>query len=301
LSADAVLCPDCQSPRTRELGSLPAVAVFAGQRLPQPLPGGRLLLCRRCDLRFRFPAQDLARYETLYDNTLTGVWQLGALRKDQALVQAHVNGDTRVTSVLDFGCYTGQLLAHLRPGLQRFGIEVNAAAAAVAARQAGAQVWRSLGELPAGLCFDTVVAMDVIEHFASPRALMQQLLARLKPGGTLLVTTGDGRAWLWRLLGARWWYCYFPEHIAFISRRWLAHHVVPAGAELVQCLSFNYLGPEPGTFKRRWTEFLKLALRPAKHERKRQRRLRETGEDTGTPGIGLSADHLFVVLRKRGA
>jgi len=288
----ALACPDCGGQRLARLGALPDVAFFAGKALPNPLPGGELMHCRDCDLRLRWPR--LPDYDRLYDNASVDAWQLGPLRKDQRLVQAMVLGQAGTRRVLDFGCYSGGFLAQLPAHIEKFGVEVAAAAAAVAARESGARVVATLEQLPGDLRFDVIVTMDVIEHMPSPRALLERLLARVAPGGSLIITTGDGANALWRLTGARWWYCYFPEHIAFISARWLQFHATALGARVASVRTFNYMEAPAQDALKRWTGWLKYLLRPAHHARKRAQHLRQHGWDLGVPGMGLARDHLLV-------
>jgi SAM-dependent methyltransferase len=287
-------CPDCGSPEVRSLGALPDVAFFAGRRLPAPLPGGRLLHCRSCDLRFRHPLRD--DYDRLYDNEAVDAWAPGALRPDQRRVLELIEQRPEARTVLDYGCYTGGFLARLPMHLQRHGVEISAAAGAVAEQRAGARVTRTLAQQPPGQRFDLIVAMDVIEHVPSPRRLLAELLARLSTGGLLVVTTGDGGHALFRLAGPRWWYCYYPEHITFISRRWLDRHVEASGGRLLSAQPFNYL--DEGASASRWWSWVKYLARPAHHARKRAAQLERTGTDPGVPGIGLGRDHLLVAITR---
>lgn len=289
-------CPDCSNPRLVCLGGLPDVGFFAGRPTPQSLPGGALWRCSVCDLRFRWPL--LSDYERLYDNDSVTAWTAGPLRKDQRLVQALIERQPSARSVLDFGCYSGEFLEQLPAQMDKYGIEVSSTAAELASRRAGASVVPALKLLPPDLRFDIIVAMDVIEHVASPRTLLQQLIERLAPNGSLVVTTGDGGNALWRLVGGRWWYCYFPEHIAFISRRWLAFHVPSLGARIHGVHKFNYeQDPERGIVTR-WWRWLKYLMRPAYYARKRAQYLVRHDKDLGVPGQGLTRDHLLVHLRR---
>ncbi len=238
----------------------------------------------------------LPNYGALYDNAAIDAWSLTPLRKDQRLVQVLVEARLEARTVLDFGCYSGEFLARMPARLQRFGVEVSSAAAALAASQAAATVSATLQDPAFPPRFDIIVAMDVIEHVPSPRALLDQLLGRLAPGGLLIITTGDGGNVLWRLAGPRWWYCYFPEHIAFISLRWLAFHAAAAGGRLQAVQTFKYLD-EPATAKRWWV-WAKYLLRPARHADKRARHLVKHGHDLGVPGSGLLPDHLLVQITR---
>jgi 2-polyprenyl-3-methyl-5-hydroxy-6-metoxy-1,4-benzoquinol methylase len=294
-------CPDCAGTRLRSLGRLPDVAVFAGRTLPAPLAGGELLHCRSCDLRFRHPRLPPAGYDALYDNSEAGAWSAGPLRRDQQLVRdvlvQALGGRPAGARVLDFGCYTGALLA-LPAGLERLGVEVNRVAAGIAVQRAGADVRARLQDFDGEPPFDAIVAIDVIEHMPSPREFLALLLARLADDGLLVLTTGDGGSLLWRLLGARWWYCFYPEHISFISRRWLERHAAPLDARVRRCERFNYLDETPRQRWRRWPAMISHALSESRADRRRARRLARGDVDTGVPGIGLTRDHLIVMLTR---
>lgn len=292
----APLCPDCGHPRLAALGSLPDVPYFAGKALAAPLPGGRLWRCLRCDLRFRWPL--LPDYDSLYDNASVEAWQAGPLRVDQQLVHDRLQQSPGPCRLLDFGCYSGGFLARLPPRFEKFGVEVSRAAAAMARERTGAHVVAALEELPAGLRFDAIVTMDVIEHVPSPLRLLERLLQRLAPRGRLLVTTGDGGNPLWRLVGGRWWYCYFPEHIAFISERWLRHQAARLSFRIEAIETFNYLRGAEREVAASWSRWLRYLLRPAHHADKRARFLARHGQDMGVPGIGLTRDHLLVQIAR---
>lgn len=287
-------CPDCAGAGIADLGPLPDVPVFAGKRLDHALPGGRLLRCRQCDLRFRWPL--LPNYDELYNNGEAQAWSAGPLRHDQSLVHGALSALSVGNKLLDFGCYSGGFLCAAPARFERYGVEVSQAAAAVARERAGAQVVGHLDDFDPAIRFDVIVAMDVVEHVASPRRLLEQFRQRLSPGGKVLLTTGDGANLLWRIVRARWWYCYFPEHIAFISRRWLAVHAGRLGLGIERVETFDYLqSAAPGTAPG-WRAWLRYLAMPARHARKRARHLAAHGTDMGVPGIGLTRDHLLIQL-----
>lgn len=268
---------------------------FAGTIQDRALPGGELHRCRVCDLRFRWPR--LPDYDALYDNGKVETWSSGPLRHDQRLVRQALKASAGLVNVLDFGCYTGGFLAQLDSRFKRFGVEVSKAAAAVARERSGATVMNRLDEFPPGLLFDVIVAMDVVEHVPSPRVMLEQWRARLRPDGRLLLTTGDGANLLWRLVGSRWWYCYFPEHISFISARWLRFHAPRLGYQVHRVETFNYAQDRTNGAPE-WKAWLRYLLRPERHAAKRARHLAVHGSDMGVPGMGLTRDHLLVDLAR---
>lgn len=97
-------------------------------------------------------------------------------------------GDARI---LEIGCGTGHNLAMLG----RFGhvdaIEIDDAARDVAARRLGREVGTAAlpalqGVPEAG--YDLIALLDVLEHVVDDRAALRAIAARLRPGGTILLT-----------------------------------------------------------------------------------------------------------------
>jgi len=294
-------CPCCGSRDLFEIGKLQDSFWFAGTRLETPLRGGWLYRCRNCQLKFRNPAESDHAYRDLYDNEATTTWEADASRPDWELVTRYVSQtQARGAKVLDFGCYTGGLLEKLGPQFQRYGIEINRVAAATASELIGQSVWSSVDEIPPGLRFDAVIATDVIEHVTNPLLLIEQLSSSLSDDGLLIITTGDADNYLWNRFGANWWYCFYPDHISFVSRSWLDYVSDVAAVSVVDCESFRYhnsgvvrrfldrvfvywYGWFPSTYLRFGRLLSKLRGRPAL---------------TSLPGVGVSRDHLFVVLKR---
>lgn len=98
----------------------------------------------------------------------------------------------RPLRLLDVGCGTGGMLSHL----SRYGsvVGVDPAPQAVAYASAMAQFDVRNGGLPtdlpfeAGELFDIITLLDVLEHVDADVEALNQLRARLTPGGRLLIT-----------------------------------------------------------------------------------------------------------------
>lgn len=89
-------------------------------------------------------------------------------------------------TVLDFGCGSGDLARYVRPS-GYLGVDVDAAAISFARKNFPNHRFETA--IPAGMVFDTVVLLAVIEHMRNPHALLTELTARLKPEGTIVLTT----------------------------------------------------------------------------------------------------------------
>ena len=92
--------------------------------------------------------------------------------------------------ILDAGCGTGGFLQLIDPSREAFGLEWNAAAAAMAAAKSGRPIARgSVNELPfAADSFGTVIAADVLCHAAvNPAAALAEIRRVLRPAGRLIV------------------------------------------------------------------------------------------------------------------
>jgi SAM-dependent methyltransferase len=252
-------------------------------------------------LKFRHPCESPDQYRELYDNAATHTWPADQLRSDWDLIVTQIS--SLIPSggkVLDFGCYAGGFLSRLDASHQRFGIEVNQEAARVARVSAQASVWGSIDDLPVDLRFDVIVISDVIEHVYSPRDLLERLADRLASNGAIIVTTGDGNATLWRTFGANWWYCFYPEHISFISKAWVEHALCKEGWNLISQELFRYR--HPGLLMRS-IELLFTCLygffpRAYLWIGNTLRTWMGRGALTSVPGNGITRDHLMVVLSR---
>ncbi len=302
VTSPRITCPSCGVTDVRPLGRLPDSQWFAGKRLETPLHGGVLFRCQLCCLKFRFPAQTEQQYRKLYDNSVVTTWPEDTDRADWNLIVRYLSRRLpKGASVLDFGCYTGGLLSRLDDGFQKFGIEINGQAAFMAAAKGHATLWPSLRQIPQGHRFDAIIASDVIEHIANPRQFLEEISSHLNSDGVLILTTGDANNSNWNRFGASWWYCFYPEHISFISRAWLANSVQSAGLRVDHCKTFRYARLTRGRFVRDGLLAYLYGFFPRTYLgiKNRFEAAIKTGRNRGIPGNGISRDHLFVVLRPK--
>lgn len=76
-------------------------------------------------------------------------------------------------------------------------------------------------------CYDIITAIEVIEHIADPLASLQTMARLLRPGGILLLTTGNARPFRGRL--PNWRYVIPEIHISFFEPETLRYALQKAG------------------------------------------------------------------------
>jgi SAM-dependent methyltransferase len=206
-------------------------------------------------------------------------------------------------SVLDIGCFDGTFLALLGGRCEKAGIEIHTGAAARAAA-AGVKI---LGSDFDALCaqpgrFAAITAFDVIEHVENPARLLSLMAGALVPGGTLIFSTGDLDSWNWRLMQNRYWYSAIPEHISFLSERWLRGMLPSAPLELVRVRRFSHASRAPWRTVKETTANLLYRVSPVAARALRRGAAggrRDGNLNVDYPPCWMSArDHLLVVLRK---
>lgn len=295
-------CPACGVGNPSFLGSLPDSEWFAGKHLAIPLAGGFLFRCTQCWLKFRFPLESPETYRMLYDNATTSTWATSGRREDWNLILSEIESlKPQGGRILDFGCYTGGLLSRLEPRYQRFGIEINQHAANIAEEKASARVWPTIGDVPSDIRFDVIVLADVVEHVPNPKEVIELLGEKLDRNGVIIVTTGDAENHLWNQFGANWWYCFYPEHISFISKTWIQRIFGSRGWSIIDCRPFRYRGIgwmhrmrecvlafAYGRLPRAYLNILRAIKRFSRYD-----------TAPSIPGNGVSPDHLIVIISPR--
>ena len=240
-AADAVACPVCGSGGSSIVGR-------PLYRQPTKVAGVRIDVsdldltwrrCGACEYQFIFPGIPEERLLACYAGAATGHWGTdedhGAVRlydQKKRVLEQFAPGKR----VVDFGCFDGGFLAYLGAGYEKFGIEPSADAARVAQSRGvtilGPTAAAAVQSAGAQRDFDAIVSFDVFEHLTDPVATLRDLKRWLRPGGIILIETGNTDTPLWRRVGIRYAYTSYVEHVGLFNRSSIAEAGRRAGLSL---------------------------------------------------------------------
>lgn len=136
--------------------------------------------------------------------------------------------------LLDVGCAYGFFLQEARPFYDVAGIEIASEAAAYG-RQQGLRVLTGAadaGNLARCGIQDVIVMLDVIEHLPSPRDTLALCAEHLRPGGIMVITTGDFASHYARLAGAGWRLMTPPQHLWYFTSESIRRMAAPLGLRM---------------------------------------------------------------------
>lgn len=175
-------------------------------------------------------SETMAQFDDSAFNVIAGHAQArrdAVARKRLAHLAALLGKSPHDIRLCDVGCSRGQFVAAaLAAGFGAEGVEP-APQIAQAARDAGLPVHTGLLEDRhyADASFDALTLFEVVEHLRAPLPLLAACRRVLKPGGILLISTGNAGSWTAAAMGARWDYFDMARdggHISFFNPRSMA-------------------------------------------------------------------------------
>ena len=149
--------------------------------------------------------------------------------------------------LLDVGCAAGFFLAEAKAFYEVQGVELSAWSSAYARDRLGLPVFTGTlqqAALPSAH-FDVVTLWDVIEHVPDPVPLLAEAARLLRPGGRLVLTTGDWGSAYAQARQADWHLLTPPWHLSFFSRATMARAAERAGLRVLHCASEGVAGDGP--------------------------------------------------------
>lgn len=140
----------------------------------------------------------------------------------------------------DIGCGDGKFLEGISRRWEKHGLDPGLEAA-MFCRRRGLDVRAGTPRsADAPSTCDVVTCIDTIEHMLDPAAELDAMVSMLRPGGVLLVLTGDASAQTARLSGGWWEYLHCVGHVSVLSRQALLTLLSRAGLELLHQESVNH-------------------------------------------------------------
>lgn len=198
--------------------------------------------CRSCGLVFYAPGTSMppaAAYDASYFN---GGEYLDYAR-DKTILQENfadrLEHLRRLSPgggrLLEIGCAYGFFLELAVRRWTVRGLDVSNDAVDYARGRLGLDVSRGdfldLPDEPASL--DLICLWDTIEHLEHPVQVIKKATKWLKPGGHLVLTTGDVDSWVARIRKGRWRQVHPPTHVFYFSPATLRRAFEDAGLEMI--------------------------------------------------------------------
>jgi len=216
-------------------GSVNPQPVLESSRLDGPL-----VKCRQCGLyyvgerrsnlafgsdtaaattqRIRDANRDLTGIDLDEERRLAG---LNARTRLDLIRRYHPSG-----KLLEVGCARGDFLRVAKEFFTVVGVEPNEELAKDAV--AIAPVDQGIIETHPYSEYDVAASFHVIEHTDSPRRFLEAIVARVRPGGVVVIETPNIHSVPFRLLKSRWRQ-FIPEHYFFFDERTMAKLMEDAG------------------------------------------------------------------------
>jgi SAM-dependent methyltransferase len=158
----------------------------------------------------------------------------------QQLAKRGMTGD----SLLEVGCGYGFLLKEAQLHFQTIhATDFSAGALAKAETYATTAFQGGLDALPPNASYQTILANHVIEHVHDPHQFVRDCVSRLKPKGTLLLSTPDAGSFWFKLMGKRWPSYIVPDHLLYFTESHLRQLLSQAGLNDLHTIPYPHAFP----------------------------------------------------------
>jgi 2-polyprenyl-3-methyl-5-hydroxy-6-metoxy-1,4-benzoquinol methylase len=159
------------------------------------------------------------------------------LRREFARSVEFIHACCRAGRLLDLGCAYGFFLKEAERYFDVAGIEL-ADEAAEYCRRSGLNVLSGIADetnMAQIGNVDVITLFDVIEHLPQPHETLALCRRYLRPGGIIVITTGDFASPLARLAGAKWRLMTPPQHLWFFTAESIRRMSRALGLSLERC------------------------------------------------------------------
>lgn len=227
-------CPACGCDTFENTGSVAAgfSVVIDDRTFHQP--DYSIRECASCGLLYRDQTLTGSQLDDYYSRVDFQKWEITGHFPTEHAALSILRQLPRGSRILDFGCSSGRLLAPLVVDYDCYGIEINDAAAKIAASKGIKMLPNNGLELEAPDTFEAVVMVDVFEHLSAPTELLRALFRLVKQGGMLMIITGNGDVQPCRLDPAQFWYFRNVEHLCMLTHRCAVYLASKLGGDIDQ-------------------------------------------------------------------
>ena len=212
-------CPACGSAQSLTTGPVAAGFAQTAQTESYTQPPYAAAECVECGLLYKTATLDATALDRYYAAVDYRKWEIPGLYPTERIAQNIIMSLAAGSRLLDFGCSSGRLLANFTTSYECYGVEINQEAAAQASK-------RGITILPfdditavTTRPFDVIILSDVFEHLSAPLDLLGKLVSALRPGGLLILITGDGDFHACRDNPAMFWYFRNVEHLIMLTHK----------------------------------------------------------------------------------
>jgi len=211
---------------------------FLNESLRQELRELQLCQCSECGCLWAQDARTadsvlMSSYEQLVDVYFAPPLVEAKYKQFYQWLEQLAKNHTSGKSVLDVGCGDGLFLASISQRWLKQGLEPSSAGAKLARKKNLTIACGTLDDLPQDYEADLLCALDVIEHVLDPHSFLNALKKHLKPGGIVLILTGDSTSLPARVAGPQWSYLKWCGHVSVLSQAGLRKALEDSGFEVV--------------------------------------------------------------------
>lgn len=140
-------------------------------------------------------------------------------------------------SILDVGCRTGDFLMHFEDTIIREGVEISNYCTEIANKR-GLRIYnKNLESINFNKKYDLVSAYNILEHLIDPLSFLDKLSSIINENGLLVILIPTHESLREKLLmkfHKRWHMYVPPEHLNFISKRFLDSYLSNNNFKLIE-------------------------------------------------------------------
>jgi len=259
-------CPVCGSQAAAANALLPDRSyVFEKQAIPMPDSGIAVSRCGVCTAYYKSKVPSPAFLTRIFGKYAEARWKSSDDLSPEIRTVRRLWGADRL-DVLDVGAADGALLgAHAATGLKGRRSAFDVMRYSGLERHLEGEFIEGFLDDPlsawSGEPYDVVTLFDVVEHFYRPQDAFANLRTLTRPGGLVLIETGNSESLCPRRFGIdQWWYVRLLEHHVFWSQQSLAHIAAAHGFKVVYWKEIQHKSRRHRSLVRVASDALKSAL-----------------------------------------